>query len=598
MRTCNVVSAQASVRLLYWTLTCVLSAASCTGTVAGETSDSSDGVEGTLEGDGSGGASESGGKGVAKEPPVMIVDETGASIACPTQTPGPSPLRRLTRQEYNNIVKDVFGDTTNPSAAIPPDETGNGFGNDAEALSVSSLHAEKYELVAQGISARATATPAQLQKLAPCASETMVANELACAQTIVAAWVPKLIRRPLAPGEADELMGLFAVGRDKTNFATAIATVFEGVLQSPDFLYRIERGESVPGVASLRRPTSLEMATRLSFLYWGSIADDELLAAAAADELVTAVQIRAQASRMIRSPKSKQMLRYFFDNLLPIAGLRDLERDKTKFPTFSAAIGQWLREETMTFLERQILEEGASWPSLFSAPFTYLNEPLSKFYGSQPLVGEAFAKVALNPIERRGLLTQAGVMAGTTHSNVTSPVVRGSYVMQKLLCQDIPLPSQALLEVIKVPAATVAATARQRYAITQVAPCIGCHQLMDPVGFPLEIYDPIGLIRRTENNVAIDSSGALPLKDPGPVSGPVELAQKVSEAPELNECFSRNWFSFAVGRTMSHSKDDLCALEKLKTSFAKEGFKVESLLIELALSDSFRFLPTQAGATL
>ncbi|WP_437964326.1 DUF1592 domain-containing protein [Sorangium sp. So ce260] len=254
--------------------------------------------------------------------------------------------------EFSALPSAPFG----ACAITSSEEVGNGFGNDADTLSVSSLLAEQLSTVAEGVARRATATPAALAKLHPCASNVTTESEGACARTIVERIAPLAYRRPLAAGEADELLALYSVGRTDATFDVGIATVIEALLQSPDFLYRIEWGTPDPERPELRRPTGDEMATRLSYLLWGTMPDEELRRAAQAGELSTKEGVRAQADRMLEDPRLRTTVRFFFDNLLPISNLADLERNAEAFPTFSRTIGWFMREETQRFVEHEIFE--------------------------------------------------------------------------------------------------------------------------------------------------------------------------------------------------------------------------------------------------
>ncbi len=291
--------------------------------------------------------------------------------------PGRAPLRRLTRFEYNKTVRDLLGDTTDPAFSLPSEEVGNGFGNDADTLSVSSLLAEQLGTVAEGIAKRATATPEALAKLHPCASSVTAEGEEACARSIIERLAPLAYRRPLAAGEADELLALYSAGRTDATFDAGVATVIEGLLQSPDFLYRIEFGTPDPERPELRRPTGDEMATRLSYLLWGTMPNEDLRMAAQAGELSTKEGVRAHAERMLEDPRSRATVRYFFDNLLPISSLADLERNAESFPTFSRTIGSLLHQETQRFLEHEIFEENGTWASILDGP-VHLHEWASR----------------------------------------------------------------------------------------------------------------------------------------------------------------------------------------------------------------------------
>ncbi|WP_437825650.1 DUF1592 domain-containing protein [Sorangium sp. So ce1153] len=506
--------------------------------------------------------------------------------------PGRAPLRRLTRFEYNNTVRDLFGDTTDPAFSLPSEDVGNGFGNDADTLSVSSLLAEQLGTVAEGVARRATATPDALAKLAPCASNVSPQSEEACARTIVERIAPLAYRRPLAAGEADELLALYSVGRTDATFDVGIATVIEALLQSPDFLYRIEWGTSDPEHPKLRRPTGDEMATRLSYLFWGTTPDDDLRMAAQAGELSTKEGVRAHAERMLDHPRARTTIRFFFDNLLPISNLADLERKAETFPTFSRQIGAFMREETQRFLEHEIFEGTGTWASVLTAPYTFMNGPLAAFYGVSGVTGDEFQQVQLDTTQRLGLLTQAGLMAGTTHSNNTNPVVRGSFVLQKLMCQKIPLPMGDILERVKPPDPYSGATARERYSQhSQDEVCRTCHQYLDPVGFTFENYDAVGLFRTTENDVTIDASGSLP-GTPGTVNNATELVQKLAEAEEVHDCFATRWAEYGYGLTLR--AEDTCTKQAITTAFKASGHNVKQLLIELTQTDAFHYIADAA----
>ncbi|WP_437984649.1 DUF1592 domain-containing protein [Sorangium sp. So ce117] len=549
-----------------WALPIALVLASgCTGSV---------GEPGAGSGSGSGSGS---GKPGTDDPIGVCRDDT--------VYPGRAPLRRLTRFEYNNTVRDLLGDTTEPAFSLPSEDIGNGFGNDADTLSVSSLLAEQLGTIAGGIAQRATATPEALARLAPCAGDVTAASEGACARTIVEDFAARAYRRPLQAGEADELLALYSVGREDATFAAGIAMVIEAVLQSPDFLYRVEWGAPDPARPALRRPTGDEMATRLSYLFWGTMPDEPLRAAAQAGELATKEGVRSHAERMLDDPRARPVVRFFFDSLLPISSLADLERDAEAFPTFSRTIGSLMREETQRFLEQEIFEEAGTWPSILTAPYSYMNGPLAAFYGVSGVTGDAFQRVELDTTRRLGLLTQAGVMAGTTHSNMTNPVVRGSFVVQKLMCHVIPLPTGDILEKVKPPDPYTGKTARERFSQhSEDQVCATCHQFMDPVGFSFENYDAVGLFRATENDVAIDASGSVPGTE-GAVSGPIELVRKLAETEDVQSCFATHWIEYAYGLTLR--AEDKCTREAVTAAFKTSGYNVKQLLIELTQTDAF-----------
>ncbi len=519
-----------------------------------------------------------------------------ATADCGVPNAPRAPIRRLTHFEYNRTVRDLLGDATSPADAFPGEQLGNGFGNDADAQPVSTLLAEQYIVAAEQIAARATA-PELLGNLAPCAAERASASasdattERACAQTIVERFATRAYRRPLGSGEAEELLALYDLTRSTSTFASGVAAMLEVLLQSSNFLYRPELGLPEPGRTDLMRPTGDEMASRLSYFLWGSMPDDDLRAAAAAGQLVTNEGVLATATRMLDDARSRPVIRFFFDKLLPIEGLSALKREPTLFPTFTAAMGGLMREETQTFLEHQIFRGPGSWPSVFTADYTFVNGALAAFYGLPGVTGDAFQQVALDTTQRLGLLTQAGMVAGTVHSNRTSPVVRGNFIVKKLMCRVIPLPTGDLLAQVKEPEPYTGATARERFTIHSQNPaCATCHQQMDPLGFALENFDAVGLWRAQENNVNIDASGEVPALA-GAFGGPVELARKLAESEEVQTCFAQHWLNFAYGRLVGEGERDRCSVDFVRSAFQNSGYNVKALLIALTESDAFRYLP-------
>jgi hypothetical protein len=523
---------------------------------------------------GAGGAG--GGPGPVSMPPARCLT--------PMIRAGRAPLRRLTRFEYDNTVRDLLGDNTQPARSLPSDEIANGFGNDAEALSVSSLLIEQLATVAEGIAARAT-QPAALARLLPCAAGNPAAED-GCVRSFVSGFAARAYRRAVTAAEIDDLVALEKSVRARGTLASAAAAVIEAVLQSPDFLYRVEWGVPDPARPELRRPTGDEMATRLSYLFWGTMPDERLRAAARTGELSTAAGVLTHATRMVDDPRARPVVRHFFDSLLPIAGLGGLERDRGQFPTYSGAIGAAMREETQRLLEYEIFQGSHTWPAVLVAPYTFVNGPLATFYGMPGVAGDAFRKVPVDP-RRLGLLTQGGLMAGTTPSNTTNPVLRGGFIVRKLMCKSIPLPSGDLLAKVKPPDPYSGKTARERFTRHKEDPiCASCHALMDPVGLAFENFDPVGLYRAQENGVTIDASGAVP--DTGePVSGPLELVRKLAESGETQACLASHWMDFAYGQ--SAGARDACVEAGVVAAFARSGHDVRQLLLALTQTDEFLY---------
>ena len=506
---------------------------------------------------------------------------------CQSPVPTRAPIRRLARFEYDNTVADLKLDTTNQAVHLAAELDGNGFGNDADNQPVSDGTAAAYKQVAENIAAAITA-PDTLTKFLPCAANIAASGEVACVRGLVEDLLPKAYRRPLDAGEADEVVALFQSSRVASTFAKSVASVIEFTLQSPDFLYRPELGMPVAGRADLLRPTGTEMATRLSYFLWGTQPDDSLRAAAAAHALDTTDGVRNQATLMLANPKARKLVTFFFDNLLPISNLAQLER--TGVVAFSSKIGAAMRRETETFLEHVIFDGEGTWPAALTADYTYVNEDLAKFYGIAGVTGSEFRKVSVDLNRRRGLLTQAGMVAGPLASDKGNPVTRGGFIVKKLLCQTIPLPTGDVALLAKTPADDSTKTTRQRFAAHSTnAVCRACHSNMDPVGFAFENYDTIGQWRDTDQNQPVDASGDAPLL--GKFSGPTEFAQRMSESPVAQACLASHWVNYAYGRKLPSAGSDACSVLSVQTKFKDSGYNVQKLLLSVAESDAFNYLP-------
>lgn len=539
---------------------------------------------------------------------------TAPVIDCSAIAPGRSPLRRLTTYEYNNTLSVLLGDTTSPGRVLPAqsDSKENLFGNDAEEQSPSSLLVEKYQTAAEDIAARATVDAAALGRLAACTSSLTTANEEACARTIATTIAPRAWRRTVTTAEVDELVALYKGVRGiatTVTFASGVGAILEGILQSPEFLYRVEHGVAVAGSTTVRRVAGREMANRLSYLFWQTMPDAALFQLADAGTLDTKEGVLSQARKMLTDPRTQATVAFFFDNLLPIPDLGALTRDPALFPTFSSAIGVAMRQEVQRLLAYEIFENtsavgqysAGSWPALLTSPYTFVNEALFNYYGAATFApgvtvrGTALQKVELNSAQRLGLLTLGGITAGGTTSNRTNPVLRGSFVLNKVMCMNIELPVGLA---VSPPDPYTAKTARERFSLHSAsATCAGCHSLIDPMGFPFENYDAVGLYRATERytdpntnmvyDTPIDASGSVPGVT-GTAKNGVELVRLLATSEAIGPCFSSHWMRYAYGRSIDASAD-ACNQQSLRTAFKGAGYNIKELLVALTQTDAFLY---------
>jgi hypothetical protein len=488
----------------------------------------------------------------------------------------------MTRVEYNNTVRDLLGDTTEPAASFAVEEEALGFNNNAANLVTSAALAERYMLAAEGIAERALLTP---EKLLPC--DPLVTGNESCGQQFIANFGKRAFRRPLTADETAMLGAQFSAGLAADGFKEGIARVIQTGLQAPQFLYRVELGTPAAAGESVVRLSGWETASRLSYLLWGSMPDEELFQAAETGALASAEQVAAQAGRMLADPKARAAVENFHQQWLDYDRIKSVGKDSTAFPEWSAEIGGLMREETRAYLDHVVFDGAGDLRTLLTSSTGFMNAKLAQFYGVTGPAGGAFEKVTLDPAQRSGVLTLGTLLTINAHSNQTSPVHRGLLVRQTILCGTIPPPPPDVI--IKAPEPDPNSTARQRFAEHSENPaCGGCHSLMDSIGFGFENYDAMGRFRSHENGQLVDASGELTNTDvDGGFVGVAELASKLAGSRDAQACYAKQWFRFAYGR--GEGAADACTLASLEQRFTEAGGNIKELLVALTQTDAFLF---------
>ena len=508
-------------------------------------------------------------------------ESTGTAL-CAKATPGPAPLRRLTQEQYDNTVRDLLGDTTHPARGFPRDATVGEFSNNATTLVVSPLLAQAYEATAEALSGVAIKNPTLL----PCSPTKD--GEDTCARQFITAFGKRAFRRPLSQGEVDSLFLLYADNRSGADFNNGIRAVIELILQSSAFLYQVEAGDAgklTDGVVPL---TSWEMASRLSFFLWGSMPDDALFAAAEADQLQTPAQIESQARRMLGSAKAHDATADFFAQWLHLDGIAGATKDPTLFPQYSDAMRTSMRNETLAFTDWVMWQSDGRVTTLLTAPVSFLDTNTAKLYGMNVSATTA-TKTDLDAKKRAGILTQPSVMAVFAKPNQSSPVTRGKWVRERLLCQRVSPPPPNVN--ITPPDIKPGVSTRQRFAQHEADPyCGGCHKLMDPIGFGFEHYDAIGQWRDVDQSQPVDATGVLNASDvDGNFDGAIDLAHRLASSRVVSDCVSTEWFRYAFGRT--ETQDDQCSLSALRDAFGKGNYDMKELLVAMTRTAAFRYRP-------
>ena len=527
---------------------------------------------------------------ILPEPPATPEGCSGIGVS----DPGPALIRRLNRREFDNTIRDLIGEDLRPSEAFLPDEEFLGFDNQAASLQVSALHAEQYMTAAELIADRVLS---RRDEFIDCGA--FAEGERACLRAFIEQFGLRAWRRPL---EAEEVVGLTslydaAAELDPPQFDTALKLGVQALLESPNFLFRIEVGEpydslrvgAVPGEDPARlRLSDWETASRLSYLLWQSMPDAALFEAAARGELATREQVGVQARRLLADERARPALLDFFDQWLRYAETERITRDPNYYPDFRPEHRELLVQESRTFVTNLLWGESRDLRALFDAPYTYMNEALAAYYGVPGVTGENFRRVELDPNQRAGILTQGAVMAATAKPNMTSPVFRGQYVRERVLCTPLPPPPPNIPVV--PPSPDPNSSTREKFEEHDRNPaCAGCHMLMDPVGFGFENFDATGRWRTLENGHPIDASCELTstLDADGKFPNAAAMMRQLAQSEQVERCVVTQLFRFANGR--GETMADLCALDDLHRHFAAGGRDFVGLVEYLTTTDTFRF---------
>ena len=494
------------------------------------------------------------------------------------------PLRRLTTEEYNNSVRDLFGDTSRPASECPPDDIAGGFETNSSAPA-TQLGIECYASAAETV---ACAAVQRLDALAPCLNEP---TEV-CATRFIEAYGRLTFRRPLEEAESAALFAIYKEKAAQAGHAAAIQLVIEALLQSPKFLYRLELLEkSGPEVRAL---SGTEVAARLSFFIWASSPDSDLLDAAAAERLASRDAVAQAARRLLSDPRAIDGIKSFHRQWLDLRELETLSKDPVRFPEFSPELKHSMVEETLRFCAYAVLNGGDTIRTLLTSKVSFVDASLAKIYKVPP-PEKPFSLVNLPPLERSGVLTHASLMTVLTHSEETSPILRGKFIREKLLCQPVPPPPPGT--VMKLPEVDPRHTKKQQFARHRTDPsCSSCHQMMEPMGFGFEHYDALGAWKTLDRTFPVDAVGVLTgtAEVDGAFDGAIELGKRLVESQEVRRCIATQWFRAGLGR--SEQPDDAASLETAYQAFAGSGFDVRELIVAIASSDAFRLTRREPGS--
>jgi hypothetical protein len=411
-------------------------------------------------------------------------------------------------------------------------------------------------------------------------------EEAACARQIIGTLAQRAFRRAVSGEMLEPLLAFYEQGRAAGGFETGVRDALAAILASPYFLYRIEGG-SAAGAYTL---TDVELASRLSFFLWGSIPDHQLLQLALRGELAQPAVLDAQVRRMLADPKAISLVSDFGFQWLNIPKLEEIVPDSRLFAHANGMLDvrPLLRRELELFLD-SVLRGDVPVTTLLGADYTFLNEPLAMIYGIDSVKGGQFRRVQLDDTRRHGLLGRGAVLMVTAYPNRTSPVLRGAWILERLLGTPPaqPPPNVGDLEEYEGPR-TKPATLRERFEKHSANPtCRACHGVMDPLGFALEEFDTIGQLRLRDPDTggAIDLGGVLP--DGTRIGGPDDLRRALLARPDqFVQALTEQLMTYALGRELDHR--DMPVVRAIVRNAAAGDYRFADIVGQVVASDAFR----------
>ena len=515
-----------------------------------------------------------------------FLDSIGKLKFLSPKDPGVFVIRRLTKVEYGNTLRDLFGVDPSVAQDLPDEVSGEGYLN-----TLSPLQSELYLGIANTVLDRILAPdgkpPTSVQKRLFGKTTGPEADYHAEARKVAKSLARSAYRRPPSMAELDVLLQVFELGREnKLTYQASLRLMLKAILVSPQFLFITPATEAESGreVVPL---DDYQLASRLSYLCWATMPDAELSDLADRGRLHEPAILKSQTKRLLSDRRSRALFDGFGAQWLGLGSLQSKTFDTAKFPEMTGAMRSAMYDEARLFFE-SIVRENRSVVGFVESDYTFLNGTLAPLYGLEKKVtGPAMRRVRLKDANRGGLLGMPGILAATSFPNRTSPVKRGAWVLEQMLGEHVPPPPPDVPTLEKQNQKQVVnLTLRQRTELHRVnAVCANCHKIMDPIGFGLENYDAIGRWRhRDDTGGVIDAAGELP---GGKLfTSPKELKSIIAtRKAELGRNLTEKLLAYALCRQLEGY--DEIVVDHLMETIAKEGYGMQTLITEIVTSYPF-----------
>jgi hypothetical protein len=502
----------------------------------------------------------------------------------------PARVRLMTGAQFENSIAYVFGPSIDVGAAFAPVQRTDGLlALTASTVSVTMGQMQDLQRAATSIAAQVMSegnldrgVPSHRDALVPCKPKSMTEPDDECAATFVRKAGRLLFRHTLSDAQVAEFVGHAHDAADSLdNFYGGLQVVLESMLINPQFLLIQDTTEPDPDRKGQQRLDGYGLASRLSFLLWNSVPDEELLTAAENGDLQTRRGRKQQVDRMLESPRLENGVRAFFDDMFEFDRFDSLAKDPQKYPTITGATLQDAREQTLLTVVDHLLHKNADYRDLFTTRSTFISRALGPVYHVGAAPGWSPYEMPADS-GRSGILTQVSFLTLHSHPARSSPTLRGKALREVFLCQIVPpAPPNVDFSAVEDPDSSLK-TAREKLEVHRSnASCAGCHKIMDPIGLTLENFDGAGQFRTTDSGATIDPSGDL---DGKPFNDAVGLGEAIRNSPALPSCLVKRVFSYATGGPV---KNKAPMLKPFEANFAKSGYRMVDLLRDIAMSEAF-----------
>ena len=514
--------------------------------------------EAPVQGGGAAGSGGNSGAGAAGGP---------ATTPPPTVTPeglvvGTTVLHRLTRTEYANTVRDLFGASLTSLETLPADIGGEGFSKISTSQASGANTVQAYESASNEVVEKVFKDPTLKGRLATCD----LSNGAACIRSTLETFLPKAWRRAVEVAEVDRLMSIADTEAKAGGSAEEqLKLALRAALISAKFLYLIEKDPDPASVAP-HKLNGYELASRLSYFLWSSMPDAELTALAARGNVDDDDALAQQVARMLADPeKGAAITDVFAAEWIQLHAVPLKQPDPTMFPMVDDALKQSMVRQTTMFFQ-DLVTNGGAIANLVASDYTFVDTRLAKLYGLPAPPGSGFVKTSLTGTTRiGGILGQSSILMQFSSQVRSSAVKRGAWLLDNIFCAPIPPPPSTVAEAMKEEemdpdflAKVAKQTARERLAEHRApSQCAVCHDFIDPIGLALESYDAVGQYRTMDVGKVIDASGQLKENDPSTAfSDAFGMTALLATDDRVASCLAQRLLTFGLTRTLNSSEID------------------------------------------